>query len=159
MKLNELFTGPHAKTLREFYLAWYAQAQTVLREFYQVFTPDLFMGTVGQDELTDLLRLIALAADNQIDEPETVLEAINTILQAKPPLTPQMRWVLVMAQTKAAGDELITPSQAAEICQISLPAINQALNRGKLTRHIDPNEANPQHQTRLSRLEVEGWAG
>lgn len=80
---------------------------------------------------------------------------------------PQAFWssdlgqLVLQAQLWARGDELIALKEAAEILRGSseprdLVWINDQIGKGKLTRYVDPGEANPQHAGRVSRAQVEG---
>lgn len=153
--LNELFTGHYAKTCQNFYLDWHIYLQEQLREWYQIFIPDLFQSpNFGRNELIDALRLIASAAEHQTQpvQAESVLDYINSLLQARPPqklLSPEFRWMLVSAQTWANGDEILTQVEAALRLDIDVRRISDAARRGQLSAYIDPAEPNPQRRGRV----------
>lgn len=54
-------------------------------------------------------------------------------------------------------DELITQTAAAGMVGVSVKAVGQKVDRGKLTLYVDDGEPNPQKNRRVSRREVEAW--
>jgi transposase len=55
----------------------------------------------------------------------------------------------------AGGDELITLTQAAEICGRSVSSLSQLVDRGTITGYVDPSEPNSRRRSRVSRSEIE----
>ncbi len=64
-------------------------------------------------------------------------------------------WMLLTAQIRAQGDELMTISDAAEATGLDVRRISDMARRGKLTSYRDPSEKNPRRATRLLKSEVE----
>jgi hypothetical protein len=54
----------------------------------------------------------------------------------------------------ARRDELITASEAADLCGKSTQALSQLADRGKLATYSDPSEPNPQRRTRYQKSQV-----
>jgi len=113
----------------------------------------------------------AAAGERQHDEfddgvLQECIQSVMEMLFASPLLNtydvPDVFWqsplgaMVARAMIWLRRDELITLNQAAEIAGISVPAISQAVDAGRLRAYFDPDATNPQRGRRLvSRAEVQ----
>jgi len=124
----------------------------------------------------DLMRLIGVAngaydrTDTNVRRAELALQRVTTLLRAGAP-TPEAVlsaefWSttlgVLMARTRwwVSVDDLITISNAAALAfgdntQANRMKITRAVERGELEWVPDPSMANPQHNTRVLRSQVE----
>lgn len=113
-------------------------------------------GELGQDELTR--GIVAEGIQGLLEDLFTPpgLTFAHTIPPGFWNETPFGRMVR-NARLWATRDELITQTAAAGMVGVSVKAVGQKVDRGKLTLYVDDGEPNPQKNRRVSRLEVEVW--
>ncbi len=111
-------------------------------------------GELGQDELGIVAEMINGLLEDLFTPPG--LDYAYTIPPEFWNETPFGRMVRD-AHLWARGDELITQTAAAALVGVSVRAVGQRVDKGKLTLYVDDNEPNPQKNRRVSRLEVESW--
>lgn len=130
------------------------------------------------------LRLLIRVANNEIpgdladqlmmDDVNDAIQIICKILFSSPGNLrryeiPHLFWetelgqVIRHCQLWLRGDDLISYTEAAAILFPELPhqtarmRLKRMVERGELTRYVDPNENNPQRSARVSREEVEAY--
>jgi len=118
--------------------------------------------------LAEKLAIIAAYADGQdtvdrvgaADTIQDVIErlfAIGSIVYVIPSefWETEIGWMILTAQLRAQGDDLMTITRAAELAGRSINAISGMVARGTLTSYRDPSENNPQKNRRVLRSEIE----
>jgi hypothetical protein len=166
----------YRETIEQFLVAYWTRRrweieQTVLG----VQIPHVQMEVLFNSALADQLAEIARAAAGEMEHSENgftegvLQEGIQDLMErlfAPPGLyssytIPVRFWEHSLGQMVARaflwmrGDELITLKVAAEIRNVTIQAISQAVQDGRLRRYVDPDAPERQGRTLVSRQEVE----
>jgi len=164
----------YAETIREALAQVYHRAQWNMQEHFGLYDLPQIHGeglllTPVAETFAEIARAAAGARQHEEFGDGVLQECIQTIMEllfASPLLStydvPDVFWqsplgaMVARAMIWLRQDELITLNQAAEIAGISVPAISQAVDAGRLHPYFDPDATNPQRGRRLvSRAEVQ----
>lgn len=169
MRLSEPVDIPpqYEKAVRDFLVSLWNDVQWHLENqwgFSQIppLTPRQLLQTILARRLA-LIARYAAGEDVPIDNVLDHIKSVTEYLFARPGVfeIPNAFWktpvgaMILRAQIRAEGDELITLSEAAKISGRTLNSLSGMIRRGTLRGYPDPTEPNPQKQTRVRRSEIE----
>jgi hypothetical protein len=164
----------HARLIKEFLIQWWqCVTQEAARTSSLVVLPSLSADDLQEGELGRMLRLIALAADDQLphtpDQASEVSMVVFDLLEmlwsrpgspelVDPPLAfwaGEFGYMVLQADIWASQDRLITMKEAASILRISLQSLRGKVNAGVLSEYRDISEKNPRRAARLRLHDVQ----
>ena len=171
--MNQRPTEEHIFLIRNFLQQWwFSFSQEALRSSQTIQLPDLKPQDLLEEELGQMLKLIALAAEEKLEYSQATAEevsmAVFDLLEmlwsrpgcselVDPPLAfwaGEFGYMVLQADLWASQDQLITMTEAATILQISLQSLRNKINFKMLAEYRDIHEANPRRATRLRLRDV-----
>ena len=129
-----------------------------------VLGPQQLLQTLIAERLATIARYAAgedLPAPYVADSIQGVLEHLFGQVPDLPLIIPSqfwqtpVGWMILQAQLRLEGDELLTLTQASEQTGIPVKRLSGMIREGRLRAVKDPNAKNPRHATRVFRSEIE----
>jgi hypothetical protein len=164
----------HTDLIKEFLLQWWLSlSQEVARTSRLIMLPPLGLDELMNQELGDMLQLIALAAEGKLEHrPETASEvsiAVFDLLEmlwsrpgcaelVDPPLAfwaGGFGYMVLQADLWASQDQLITMTEAALLLGVSLQTLRNKINFKALSEYREIHENNPRRAARLRLRDVQ----